>query len=1075
MPNKPISIIEQVHSLAWVGKHQQAIGLASQALGNTKLPISLRMDLLNLRVDSYLVLGRIEEAHRDAKTMKKLANQSRTSMAENFHKFSAMAYDNQSQCYLLYGDFKKTYVLLQKALKHAERSRQKDLICSSLIRLANVAGLIGENDLTISLSQKGLALAKEIGDLKMQSFANVNLHLVLNYMGQTRNEIGIDALNLALKSGSLLSIGYAYNALGISSQDVALSIKYTKKSIEAYKAYGSIVEALTIQPNLANIYSRLGLFSFSRRLFSRVLIEYPYKDSYVESIVLSNLVTIEVETKYLEQARSYLKQFSETAPLVHSELINSYLFSAYGNVAFLAGEYSQAIHHYTNALNLARTNKFYRENEMLTELGKVYLAQGDFAKALASTTEAVKIHQAASYAKPDNSSCPNQRIWWLHVQALHANRKTVEMRATLERAYDFLLEGIENVPDTGLRRNYLNKVACNRDLLQFWLSEGKKQKLSKERLYAYLNIESNTREPFTRLTDTSQRLNLLKKISEIQTFLVEEATELSGAERVMLILEAGKHLKVAESILPIGEEADKVLPSIKKHLASARLTQTVQLILPKKQGLNRVIAPLIAQNQVIGYLYADMDSIYGLFDDTDRDMLGMLANQAAVALDNAGLVTGLEQKVQERTSQLQESVERNQRLLKETRTISEIGREISSSLETKTVLENIVVYAKDLLNAELSALFIPTEELVTFKAIAAVGEDAKALLNTNIRAGEGILGTIAQKQQGEIVNDAMRDPRAATLQGTEDTPDDNRHLLAVPLLSKNELAGLMAIWRSGTGNEFTENELNFLTNLSRQAVIALKNAQLFSEAKNARQVAEQANRTKSAFLANMSHELRTPLNAIINFTELVSMETMGPVTDEQKEALGYSLGSSQHLLQLINDVLDISKIQAGKLSLFMEENVDLQALVNETLAVIEPSIQKQAELYEHRVKLIRDVDKDLPFVSCDQRRIKQVLLNLLSNAVKFTEKGSITLSAKRKGENILFVVMDTGKGIESELQAQIFEPFVQTLDGVKHAEGTGLGLPITKSLVESHGGTIWLESEVGEGSSFFFTLPIKSR
>ena len=134
-------------------------------------------------------------------------------------------------------------------------------------------------------------------------------------------------------------------------------------------------------------------------------------------------------------------------------------------------------------------------------------------------------------------------------------------------------------------------------------------------------------------------------------------------------------------------------------------------------------------------------------------------------------------------------------------------------------------------------------------------------------------------------------------------------------------------------------------------------------------------------------------------------------------------------------------------------------------------MQKQADLYGYNIKLIRDVDADLPLVTCDQRRVKQVLLNLLSNAVKFTEKGSVTLSAKRKDGHILFSVMDTGKGIAPELQAQIFEPFVQTLDGVKHAEGTGLGLPITKSLVEAHGGSIWLESEVGEGSSFFFTLP----
>lgn len=1071
MPKKSASIVEQVHNLAWAGKHQKAIELATQELETPNLPVSLRMDLLYLRADAFQSLGRMEEAVRDAKSMKSLANQSRTSMAENFHKFSAMAYNSQARNYIIYGDFKKTFNLFQKALKHAELAGEKDLICSCLVRFSGIANLIGKNELAIRLSQKGLELAQEIGDLEMQSHAKINLFSAFNQMGQRRYEIITDALNLALKSGSLQVIGSAYNILGTNSQDAALSIKYIKKSIEAHKAWGSIVDVLTTEANLAYIYTQLGLLFFSRRLFSQLLADLPYKDLYFETIVLSNLVTIEVETKSLEQARFYLNRFSETAPLLNSEHLNSYLFSAYGNVSFLAGEYSQAVQHYSKALNLARTNKFYRENEMLTELGKVYLAQRDFAQALASTTEAVKIHEEASFAQPENSSCPNQRIWWLHTQALHANHKTAEMRIALERAYDFLLESIANVPDVGLRRNYLNKVTGNRDLLRFWLSEGKREKLSKERLFAYLNIKSNTREPFTRLTDTSQRLNLLKDIPAIQTFLVEEAIELSGAERLMLILEDGKKLEVAESILPVGEEADKVFSSIKKHLTQARLTRTVQLVLPKKQGLSRIIAPLIAQNQVVGYLYADMDSIYGLFDETDRDMLGMLANQAAVALDNAGLVTNLEQKVNERTAQLQASITETQRLLKESRTLGRVGRDISSSLDLEQVLENITSYAKDLLNADLSALLLPEQGGSTFRAVTALGIYANDLLNDVVSLGDGLLGSVAKNKIGEIINDTHLDSRSIAISGTELI--EHEHLLAVPLLEDNELRGLMAVWRSGAGREFNQNELNFLINLSRQAVVALKNAQLFSEAHESRLVAEQANKMKSAFLANMSHELRTPLNAIINFTELVQMGVMGEVNEEQKEALGYSLGSSKHLLQLINDVLDISKIQAGKLTLFLDQKVDLSNEIEDVLHMVEPLLKKQIELYEYDVKLVKDVDANLPLITCDRRRIRQVLLNLLSNAVKFTQKGSITLSVKRKADHLEFAVIDTGTGIRQDMQTQIFEPFQQTEDGIKQVEGTGLGLPITKSLVEAHGGRIWLESEPGEGSAFFFILPTR--
>src|SRR5688500_5182152 len=242
-------------------------------------------------------------------------------------------------------------------------------------------------------------------------------------------------------------------------------------------------------------------------------------------------------------------------------------------------------------------------------------------------------------------------------RALAANKKNKEARKALDRVYDFLIEGIQNIRDVGLRRNYLNKVAVNRELIQFWVKDGAKRKLTKERLFAYLNIESNLRDPFKRLANTSLRLNTLKSAEAIQTFLVEEATELSGGERVMLILEKDGKTEVTHSILPRGEDAGKVLASIQKHIDQTRLTRTVRLILPKKTGLSRIVAPLIAQNQILGYLYADMNSLYGRFDETDRDMLGMLANQGAVALDNAGLVEGLEHKVEERTAELNRSEE----------------------------------------------------------------------------------------------------------------------------------------------------------------------------------------------------------------------------------------------------------------------------------------------------------------------------------------------------------------------------------------------------------------------------------
>ncbi|MBN2303984.1 MAG: hypothetical protein JXQ72_05880 [Anaerolineae bacterium] len=239
-------------------------------------------------------------------------------------------------------------------------------------------------------------------------------------------------------------------------------------------------------------------------------------------------------------------------------------------------------------------------------------------------------------------------------------------------------------------------------------------------------------------------------------------------------------------------------------------------------------------------------------------------------------------------------------------------------------------------------------------------------------------------------------------------------------------------------------------------------------AEAAQKQAEDANRVKSQFLASMSHELRTPLNAILTFTELISMGTFGPVNEEQVDYLQKSLQSGKHLLSLINDVLDITKIHAGMMKLFIEDDFNVAA----ELDTIRASVEKM--LQDKPVQLVMDVDQDFPLMTCDKRRVRQVLLNLLANAIKFTETGTITISAKRRADDVLFAVSDTGPGIPPDQHDIIFEPFIQTEAGIKHAVGTGLGLPISKRLAEAHGGRLWLDSEPGAGAVFYVALPLQA-
>lgn len=229
--------------------------------------------------------------------------------------------------------------------------------------------------------------------------------------------------------------------------------------------------------------------------------------------------------------------------------------------------------------------------------------------------------------------------------------------------------------------------------------------------------------------------------------------------------------------------------------------------------------------------------------------------------------------------------------------------------------------------------------------------------------------------------------------------------------------------------------------------------------------AQEADRLKSAFLATMSHELRTPLNSIIGFTGIILRERVGPLNDEQKKQLSMVKNSSQHLLALINDVLDISKIEAGQLQLISEE-VNMPQIIEKALQSVRPLVESKG------IELRYKISPDINLATGDNRRVEQVLLNLLSNAIKFTEKGFVETVAEEDGDNIIIRVMDTGIGIKKEDMKTIFENFRQIDSGLSRKyEGTGLGLSISKRLAELMGGKIWMESVWGTGSTFSFSLP----
>ncbi|MCH7914097.1 MAG: GAF domain-containing protein [Deltaproteobacteria bacterium] len=591
-------------------------------------------------------------------------------------------------------------------------------------------------------------------------------------------------------------------------------------------------------------------------------------------------------------------------------------------------------------------------------------------------------------------------------------------------------------------------------------------------------------ESLEQQTATSEVLKVISRstfdLEPVLETLIENATRLCGAKTGGILRPDGDiyRIVVTYGVSPEYNEWLKRNPipppgrkSMTGRVVSERRTIHIHDVLAdpdwqwteaqKVSGMRTILGvPMLREGIPIGVIIIFKTEV-SPFTDKQIELVTTFADQAVIAIENVRLFNEIKEALEQQTA------------------TSEILGVISSSpTDIQPVLDAIAKNASrlcDANDAQVRLIDGDTMRLATTQVFPVDDEVRRGIEVAPLSRGS-VAGRAIVDRQPIHVHDLAAEvetefPDARIFRDRTGT----RTILATPLLREGIPLGAIVIRRTEV-RPFSEKQIALVKTFADQAVIAIENVRLFKELQERNQEIEDksrqleaASRNKSEFLANMSHELRTPLNAVIGFSEVLGEKMFGELNEKQNEYVDDIHSSGQHLLSLINEILDLSKIEAGRMELELAK-FDLPLAVENAITLVRERATR------HGVSLHREIDKRLGDFVGDERKVKQILLNLLSNAVKFTsEGGRIGIKAMPVDGSVEISVSDTGIGIAPEDQATIFEEFRQvgTADAQKH-EGTGLGLTLAKKFVELHGGRIWVESEVGKGTTFTFTLPERS-
>ena len=728
-----------------------------------------------------------------------------------------------------------------EALAAARQARDTRIEVRALLRVAETQMRLREAQAGLAAAQEAVRTASEHGLAYEEGRAWWCTSSLRSQMGQAKaaDTAARKALGLARQCGDLVGAGNALNMLTFNEADIAKNLRLLREAQAAFIAAGHTERQAMIEHNLGVQYGTLGLFRRAVRQYTRA------HDAYRKAGASGGPTALSLRLRGFAQhalgndaeAKADLSRAYDLFKISGSANLGVHRASTEGCIAMWDGAADRALLHARESQRLSEGS-----DDIATVIGahlfvcECALANGQAAEALAASTRAADLHRARGLTDLQGVNVPG--LWWWHRQALVANGKPAEAKRALALAYRFGVAAIAKVTDEGLRRNFLDKDPEGRAMVLAYTAA---RSPSDRRRPPHLAGDSSLSEPFERLVDTGLRMNELRSRDALLDFLLDEATELSGAERVLVVQDVDGKREAIRSLVPRGEDAKAALTAALPWIDAAARAHSAMLAhtpdgKPQLSQRSIIVAPLIVRHETIAYLYCDIDGPFGRFHDADRNLLAMLASQAAIAIDNAQWSEGLEEKVAQRTAKLSQANALVEQRASELAIINSIQQGMSASLDFQAIVDLVGDKLREVMNIEDIGIRWYDHETRTAHFLYEF-EHGKRITVPSVTASPERWHQVVSQRSTIFRNTRAEVAAAGILPGTECAMST----MSVRITSRDRVVGVVIVESFEREHAFGENEARLLETIASSMGVALENARLFDETQRLLKETEQRN------------------------------------------------------------------------------------------------------------------------------------------------------------------------------------------------------------------------------------------